>query len=414
MARTSAHTWEFKRRFRARGFGWRSQPAVERVREAVAEILKVARKNPALGAEGAVAFLVRVSPAIEQVDSSSGSMGNAVNRAIEALVPVIAAAPVDEVKREAWLDDLFEALQNDDPPYISNLGDRWGEMCASPALASRWADRLVETLKMAWNPDPAQRGYFPGTTACLSSFLAAGRYQELLALLEMSPHPFLDYRAFGARALAAQGRYDEALAYLQEKRSLNDSPAQLAQLAEEILIAAGRCEEAFERFGEASTWRSNHLATFRALIKKYPHKPPLEILKSLIDSAPADKGRWFAAAKSIGELDLALELARTSPCDPRTLTRAAREFTESRPLLAVNLGLAALHWIDWGYGYEITGADVRAAFQIVMQAARLLDRVPGTLDLIREQTLANRNTTNFVARVLARDLDLPPDPSPSG
>lgn len=410
MGRAPTHTWEFKRRFRARGFGWRSQPAVKRVKEAVAEILKVARKNPALGGEGAVAFLVRVSPAIEQVDGSSGSLGNAVNRAIKALVPVIAAAPVDEKKREAWLEDLFEAIQNDDPPYLELLGDHWGELCASPAVASRWADRLAETLKMAWSPDPALRGFFPGTTACLSSFLAAGRYQELLALLELCPHPFLDYRAFGARALAAEGRYDEALAYLHDKVFPNDSPAQLAQLAEEILIAAGRCEEAFERFGEIATWRTNHLATFRALVKKYPHKPPLEILRELIDSAPADKGRWFAAAKSIGELDLALELAVTSPCDPRTLTRAAREFAESRPVLAVHLGLAALHWIDWGYGYKITGADVRAAFLIVKQAAGIIDRLPDTLALLKTQILNNRNTTNFVGRILARDLGLPPDP----
>jgi hypothetical protein len=43
-------TWEFKPRFRRRAFGWRSQPAIQRVKEAVAEIKKVARTDAALAA----------------------------------------------------------------------------------------------------------------------------------------------------------------------------------------------------------------------------------------------------------------------------------------------------------------------------------------------------------------------------
>lgn len=58
-ARTGAHgphRWEFKARFRRRAFGWNSRPAIERVREAVSEIKKVARRDPVLAAEGAVLF----------------------------------------------------------------------------------------------------------------------------------------------------------------------------------------------------------------------------------------------------------------------------------------------------------------------------------------------------------------------
>lgn len=36
MARASAHRWEFRARFRRQAFGWRSQPAIKRVKEAVA------------------------------------------------------------------------------------------------------------------------------------------------------------------------------------------------------------------------------------------------------------------------------------------------------------------------------------------------------------------------------------------
>ncbi|MEZ5727420.1 MAG: hypothetical protein R3E48_04990 [Burkholderiaceae bacterium] len=51
VARKPAHPWIFRPRFRRGAFGWRSQPAVTRVREAVAEIRKIARADPVLGAE---------------------------------------------------------------------------------------------------------------------------------------------------------------------------------------------------------------------------------------------------------------------------------------------------------------------------------------------------------------------------
>ena len=77
---------------------------VPRVREATAEIQKVARKDSALAAAGAVLFLEEVSPALEQVDSSSSAIGTAVNHAIEACAGIIAEAPVDDQTRDQWLD----------------------------------------------------------------------------------------------------------------------------------------------------------------------------------------------------------------------------------------------------------------------------------------------------------------------
>ena len=74
--RADAHKWEFKPRFRRHAFGWKSQPAITRIKQAVAEIKKVAKKEPALAAEGAIVFLERVSPSLEHVDGSSGSIGN--------------------------------------------------------------------------------------------------------------------------------------------------------------------------------------------------------------------------------------------------------------------------------------------------------------------------------------------------
>jgi hypothetical protein len=94
-----------------------------------------------------------------------------------------------------------------------------------------------------------------------------------------------------------------------------------------------------------------------------------EILRDLIASTPGAEGKWFAAAKDAGLFDMAIELATRSPTDPRTLTRAARDFAEKQPDFALTSGLAALHWISRGHGHEITGGDVLDAYAAVTQAA---------------------------------------------
>ncbi len=94
------------------------------MRQAVAEIKKVAREDPVLAADGAVTLLERLSPALENVDSSSGAIGTAVNRAIDELVPLIASAPARAKTREAWLERLWEAHAADEIPYIERLAAR--------------------------------------------------------------------------------------------------------------------------------------------------------------------------------------------------------------------------------------------------------------------------------------------------
>ena len=81
----SAHKWQFTARFRRHAFGWRSDMPIQRIKEAIAELKQVARKEPVVAAEGAVTLLEKLSPALEQVDSSSGAIGSAVNKAIETL-----------------------------------------------------------------------------------------------------------------------------------------------------------------------------------------------------------------------------------------------------------------------------------------------------------------------------------------
>ena len=182
----TSHKWTFRSRFRRHAFGWRSQPAMKRIKEAVSEIKKAARKDPLLGAEGAVLLLEKLSPAIEQVDSSSGAIGTAVNNAIETLVPIIAGAPADDVLRDKWMERLWRAVEEDEMPYIELLPDYWGELCVTAKRASHWVDEFIDMVRMVWSPNPELRGYFKGTAACLSGLLKAGRNDEILALLELA------------------------------------------------------------------------------------------------------------------------------------------------------------------------------------------------------------------------------------
>ena len=119
------HKWEFSPRFRRHAFGWRSQPAIQRIKQAISEIKKAARRDPVLGAEGAVLLLERLSPALENVDSSSGAIGTAVNHAITEIIPIIAGAPAEARTRQVWLQRLWTAHEADAIPYIEQLADHW-------------------------------------------------------------------------------------------------------------------------------------------------------------------------------------------------------------------------------------------------------------------------------------------------
>ena len=406
MSKAKSHHWEFTSRFRRGAFGWKSQPAIQRVRQAVSEIKQVARREPVLAAEGAVRFLERVSPALERVDSSSGAIGTAVNHAIEELVAVIARAPADAKTREGWLERLWEAHANDEIPYIERLGDFWGELCVSRESASAWADRLVRIVEMAWSPDPELRGFFHGTTACFSALLRAGRYQEILALLEKAPVVFWPDRQWGVRALAGLGRTDEAIHYAETSRGPNDSPVAIAAACEEILLASGRVEEAYRRYAFEATRGPSYLATYRALARKYPQQGPEALLGDLVASTPGDEGKWFATAKEVGLFAEAIRLANRARCEPKTLTRAAREFADVRPEFAVEAGLAALRWLIEGYGYEITGADVWAAYTNTMKAAERAGRAGAVRDQIRTLVASETYGERFVTRILGRELGL--------
>jgi hypothetical protein len=401
------HKWIFRARFRRHAFGWRSQPAIKRIKEAVSEIKKAARQDPVLGAEGAVLFLEKISPAVEQVDSSSGAIGTTVNKAIVVLVSIIAEAPADDGLRDKWLERLWHAVEEDEIPYIELLPYHWGELCVTPDRASHWVDRFIPVVREVWSPDPELGGgYYQGTSACLSALFQSGRHTEIMDLLELAPHKFWSYRKWGVKALVAMGRKAEALRYAEDSRGMNEPDWSISAACEEVMLSSGMAEEAYARYAIEANKKSTYLATFRAIAKKYPLKSPSDILNDLVANTPDNEGKWFAAAKSVGLYDAAIELANRSPCDPRTLTRAARDMAETAPLFAVNAGLTALRWMVEGYGYEITNLDVRAAFDHTLIAAKRAGCTSEVFERIQKLVAAETFGERFVTKILGRELGL--------
>jgi hypothetical protein len=365
------HSWTFKSRLRSRAFGWKgSHLACQRLKEAVTEIKKIARTDAVIAGDGFVSLMERIWPAFQDVDTSSGALGGAVYWAQNELLPIAIEAPADAKTREKWLDRLWQAIEDDGVDYLSPVEDRWGELCRSRKVASYWADRFLGLLRAAWS-DPQPGNYFHGTSVCLSSLLAAGRYQELIEVLGLQRFPFWHDRKFGMQALLSQGRMDEALAYAEASRGLNQPDTSIDAACEKILLDLDRADEAYEKYALTANGSSTGLATFRAIVKKYPGEDPKKILLDLATSS-GEPGRWFAAAKDAGFLDLALKFAKTGRTDPRTLSRAARDLLKKDATFCLQVGQLAIQRILEGCGYELTGIDLIDAYNHFMAAAQAL------------------------------------------
>jgi hypothetical protein len=205
------------------------------------------------------------------------------------------------------------------------------------------------------------------------------------------------------KALAAMGRKSEAIRYAEASCGAWTSDLAVDRLCEEIVLSASSRDQAYRSYGLRANRAGKNLATFRAVARKYPHKSPREILHDLVQTTPGDEGKWFAAAKEEGLYDEALVLASASPCDPRTLTRAARDLAADNPDFAIGSGLLALHLAS-GFGYEVTGSGVWAAYSSTIAAAKRNGNVSEVRERIR-QILATEAPGGFVGRALGSALE---------
>ena len=230
----------------------------------------------------------------------------------------------------------------------------------------------------------------------------------MLALIAKSEYRYKSwhYRVWDAKTLAKMGRHADAIRYAEGSKGVNAPLTAIAAFCEGVLLDAGFADEAYARYAVEATYATTNLATFKAIVKKYPHMPRETILRDLVASQPGHEGKWFAAAKDAGFFELAIELANRSPSDPRTLRRAARDFAVERPEFAVAAGMTALRGIANGLGYDITGINVLAASEALMAAARAagVDETVVTAD-VRALIATSPNDGEFAGRVLEKQLD---------
>jgi hypothetical protein len=162
-------------------------------------------------------------------------------------------------------------------------------------------------------------------------------------------------------------------------------------------------EEAYERYAIAANRAGTYLATFRAITKKYPEKTAETILSDLVRSEPGSEGKWFAAAKDAGLFDQAIALSRQSPTDPKTLIRAARDFETKQSPFAMDCALCALQWMEAGYGYDVSMADVTDAYDALVAAATASQISKAAVDDCVRRLIGNADS--LVGRALRTHLE---------
>ena len=136
---------------------------------------------------------------------------------------------------------------------------------------------------------------------------------------------------------------------------------------------------------------------------------PVSVLTNVQPGMPAFDEETFgpvATVISYKTEDEAIELANRTPCDHNTLIRAARDLTEANPQFAVEAGMAALKWLVSGYGYEVTGSDVWAAYRYTMSAAEHAGCKAQTFERVRQLVAGERQADRFVRKILGPELGL--------
>ena len=406
MAGRSAHKWTFKPGMRAGAYSWNSSAkAIERLKSATSEIRAVARTDPTTAAEGVIALAQRIWPAFEHIDTSSGVLGNAVDRTLEELLPFLIDAPADEKTRAKWLEQLREAILEDGVDYLAPIAEKFGQIAASHSLMNLHADRDLEMIEAAWS-DHANFTHITTVTLTLSCLLEAGRYDELLALLARKKTHLWFEEKYGAEALLRQGHDDEALSYAEAL--LKDDRRQwghfeVAQFCERILIGQGREEEAYCRFGLSTVSGNTYLAMWRDLVKRYPDLDARKILEDLIETQ-GSKGKWFAAAKTARFLDIALDCAAHYDAAPATLIRAARDLKLKEPGFAAQVALQAIRHLVEGRGYEPSPLNIDDAVEHLMVAAGRFGEIDWALQELRRIS-ASALSAGPMADRLARNID---------
>jgi hypothetical protein len=269
---------------------------------------------------------------------------------------------------------------DDGVQYLSPVEERWGEIAVYPEHMNEYADRFLPRLREVWAADTPGH-WIVGHMIALSCLLDVGRYDDLQEVLRLPGGRFWRGQRFGAEALARQGHVDAAVAYAERRRGIGVQDYEgwnIDRFCEEVLLRAGRADDAYRLYGRRTGQGSTYLAVFRDTVRRYPDRDRRQVLLDLID-ARGEKGKWFAAARDAGFLDIALECARSGQTDPATLVRAARDLLAKDPAFSATVALLALAGLVQGGGYDPAPGLVGEAFRFLTEAASAINAMPWAL-----------------------------------
>ncbi|GAA6202898.1 hypothetical protein [Aquicoccus sp. SU-CL01552] len=108
-------------------------------------------------------------------------------------------------------------------------------------------------------------------------------------------------------------------------------------------------------------------------MKRYSNRDPREVLENLI-ALQSRKGKWFAAGKTAGYLDIALDCASDPEAVPATLMRAARDFAGRDPAFAAQVALHAISHLLHGRGFDANPRDIDEASDHLMASSRQINK----------------------------------------
>ncbi|MDO5576333.1 MAG: hypothetical protein Q4F84_04585, partial [Fibrobacter sp.] len=391
----SKHKWEFTSFLKSGIYKWNGSALASRhFNSAINEIWDVSEHDSATAAKGAVIFIEKCYRAIKNIDSSNGAIGGAVNNALTELTTIIAQAELSPDERMELTEKIWATWRCEGYGYYDILGELWPKMCAVKEVLNYWADKFLPVTKQTLtSTDTGLDDYDDeeeedddeedeteekdddlegkGSRICFACLFEAGRYDEILDLLRISTRNYFDYKKYEIKVIAAKGDIDQAIKMLDEcMKNSYVSPYQAAYLGENLLLSNGRIEEAYQRYAFNMPFSRTGLATFSSICKKYPQISPQRILKDLIDYDEGNEKRYFAAARKIGMIDLAIEIAEKYDVEPKTLTTACKDYIAKEPNLSLQFGLMALERYANGFGYEPEFGDIRKCYELILIAAQ--------------------------------------------
>ncbi len=346
----------------------------------MSELRTAAKADRYLAAEGAVLLIECIVPAIEQIDGSSGMIGSATRKAVEDTAAIVAAAADEPGRHEKRLERIYAAYQDDGYGYLDGIGDLWGNFCGSVDHARSWAEKTLASYRSIRAHNAT--GYIREIDMCLSAQFFAGQYDAVIELVETETLRMWHHERWKVLALAALDRPLDAIAYAESLRDQRYHYSAIDETCEHILRSIGEEERAYNEYALTQSVSGTYLAHYTALCKRYPNVDKRRVLLDLIARTTGDSGKWFAAANKSNFLDIAVDLAKRGPCDPKVLTRAAQERTETHPEFSLDIALQAIAYFADGRGFDVTSSDIRAAYLAGRTAAERLEQVGNYDDLV--------------------------------